>query len=320
MVQDRFLSKEERGSNTIYTITNRARRAWELGVLGADENDNRRKLRSLCQFLILSHHLHQGRLISEIKLDDILNRLGSTRSKLKVESRVQADGSNFCEVIYCPVSPVMLRMIELVDTNYGADKLRRYYYYKEEGFSIEQVLNLLNGIREYPLFVGDFQYDVACIEKAIKRLLEEGYIVAGLSYYNQQSWYHVPNQLDNSNSYQTVLDQLWYIRSIESSYLSMEATIRKLTENEKVALRALFGNIGSYRIFKDAKSSLKLNKKLRSSEEQRTLLESINELIDRKIEQFKKAYKDILRDNYLLSDTLDKIVIRNSVSKNIAAA
>jgi hypothetical protein len=211
MVQDRFLSKEERGSNTIYTITNRARRAWELGVLGADENDNRRKLRSLCQFLILSHHLHQGRLISEIKLDDILNRLGSARSKLKVESRVQADGSNFCEVIYCPVSPVMLRMIELVDTNYGADKLRRYYYYKEEGFSIEQVLNLLNGIREYPLFVGDFQYDVACIEKAIKRLLEEGYIVAGLSYYNQQSWYHVPNQLDNSNSYQTVLDQLWYI-------------------------------------------------------------------------------------------------------------
>jgi hypothetical protein len=100
----------------------------------------------------------------------------------------------------------------------------------------------------------------------------------------------------------------------------MEGTIRKLTENEKVALRALFGNIGSYRIFKDAKSSLKLNKKLRSSEEQRTLLESINELIDRKIEQFKKAYKDILRDNYLLSDTLDKIVIRNSVSKNIAAA
>jgi hypothetical protein len=100
----------------------------------------------------------------------------------------------------------------------------------------------------------------------------------------------------------------------------MEGTIRKLTENEKEALRALFGGMASYGIFKDAKSSLKLNKKLQSSEEQRTLLESINELIDRKIEQIKKDYKDILRDNYLLSDMLDKIVIRNSVSKNIAAA
>jgi hypothetical protein len=319
MVQDKFLSKANRRSNTIYTLTKRARTAWRLGILGVDENNNRKKLRRLCQFLILCHHVYQGQLISEVKLDEVLHSLGSTRQKLKLKSRVRTNGSNFSEVNYWPLCGVILRMVELDDTNYGADKERRCYYYKEEGFSLEQVSSLLDGIREYPLFVGDFQYNEAHIEEAIKRLLEVGYLVAARSNYDRKIWYRVPCQLDNPIAYQTLVDELWHIHSIESSYLKLEGTIRRLTENEKEALTILFGNMGSHRILKDARSSLKSNK-LPPREELKKHLELISAIIDHKRKEFNQSYQDILRDNYLFSDMVDKIIVRDYVLKNIGAA
>jgi hypothetical protein len=319
-VNEEFISKQK---NKMYVMTKLAKNGWQLGILGLDRNDNRKRSRCLYQFLILFDRFHQGRQVSKEELDKILCYVNiDSMECLAVESCVRASGTNFCETLYKKISTVLIRMIKLLGITDNTSTV--YYYYKEEGFSTRQVMDFLNcRTRHYPLFIGNSLYDEDEIEGAAATLMSPaaGHMIRPISSYHQeQPRYAIRDPINEDFQYQRMFELIWDLHTLQSSYLDLVMQVRKLTENEKEGLRELFGPIESYKIFKEANSKLKSHHQQPSVLEIKILVESIDKLIDRKIHELNKRCQHVLKENYLCSDMLKKIVFRNFVLKNLGAA
>ena len=98
---------------------------------------------------------------------------------------------------------------------------------------------------------------------------------------------------------------------MESCYLDLESSLRELTNYEKERLRVLFGSIETYNIIKRANSRRKSGHKPLPVRELKRLRDTVSIILDLKIKDFSEKYKHLIRENYLLMDMLEKIVIRN---------
>jgi hypothetical protein len=318
MEKDGFLFKTKKGDKTFYSLTKLAKTGYQLGILGPDKNTER--LRCLYQFLILCDCFYQGNQISEEELDRILSSVGATRKDLVRESHVRRNGTNFSETIYKPASTVSVRMMGLAGNHNSNSENSSYYYCKEEGVSLKQAKHLLiSGIIDFPLFVGDFRNCETDLKNAIDRLRSVDIIRPIQSYLDQEPRFCVRDTIDGI-PYQKIKYLIWEIHALESTYLNLEWEFRKLTEHEKEALRHLFGRIGSYKIFKDANNRRRASHKTLPILELKRLAESISTILDRKIKEFCKEYRHVINENYLFYDMVQKIIIRNSILKNMVGA
>jgi hypothetical protein len=308
MTRDGLLLKRRRQRYEIYSLTEMAKNATRLGILGVD-NDKIR-LRRLYQYIVLCECFYHGKQIAEKKLDGLLHFVNATRKKLRILSRVRTNGTNCCETVFKPLSTIRVRMIEL-DGNDNNSK-SSFYFYKEEGFTIKELVDLLNsGIRDYPLFVGDFWYDEIDIIDCIERLRSMGIIGQTRSYADEEPRYAI-----RDISLQKLKDLMWDLHSVESAYLDLEGSWRTLTEYEKEGLIILFGSIGTHRIIKEAYDRRKLSRKALRTESKK-LGEDISIILDKKIRDFHEKFRQVIRENYLLADMIRILIIRRSVLKNI---
>ena len=311
MSSEGFLVKERRGKCEVYTMTETAKIAARLGILGVD--DDKVKLRRLYQYIILFEFFYNGKQISGNKLDGLLHFANATRKRLQTLSRVRTNGTNCCETIFKPISTVRVRMIELDENDNNNSKKSSFYFYKEEGFTVRELVALLNsGIRDYPLFVGDFRYDETYIIDSIERLRSMGIIRQIDSYVCGEPRYAI-----RDISLQKLKDRIWDLHSVELSYLDLEGSWRTLTDYEKEGLRILFGSIGSHRIIKDAHDRRKLGRNQALRMESKKLAEYISIILDKKIRDVYEKFRQTIRENYLLVDMIRILIIRRSVLKNI---
>jgi hypothetical protein len=164
----------------------------------------------------------------------------------------------------------------------------------------------LDGLRDYSIFVGNFNYTLSEIEDHIKFLARAGVLRPTRSYNKQEVRYTAGVPLSDAGiSIQEMLDELWDIHILEYDYLLQKGT---LTDHEKENLKRLFGSVGSYKFFKERRS---LKKKLPGSESE-LQLRMISSVISHKIAKFHLKYKNILKENYLYSDLVNKLIIRKS--------
>lgn len=314
MTREGFLLKERRRRYKIYSLTEMARNAMRLGILGVDDDGDKIKLRRLYQYIILCECFYNGKQISGNKLDGLLHFVNATRKRLRILSRVRTNGTNCCETFFKPISTIRVRMIELDENDNNNSNKRSFYFYKEEGFTVKELVALLNsGIRDYPLFVGDFRYDETYIIDSIERLRSMGIIRQIDSYV-----YGEPRYAIRDISLQKLKDLMWDLHSVELSYLDLEGSWRTLTDYEKEGLRILFGSIGSHRIIKDEYDRRKLGRKALRTESKK-LAEHISIILDKKISDFHEKFRQAIRENYLLADMIRILIIRRSVLNEIYA-
>ncbi|MGG6460268.1 MAG: hypothetical protein ACM3JQ_02460 [Candidatus Eiseniibacteriota bacterium] len=89
-----------------------------------------------------------------------------------------------------------------------------------------------------------------------------------------------------------------------------------LTEYEKDRLKMLFGSIERYKIVSRAYSTRVSGLRGLSVGELKKLSLAVSKLIDLKTREFYEKYKEFLKENYLLSDMVETIMIRNSILKD----
>lgn len=313
MTREGFLLKERRRRYEIYSLREMARSAMRLGILGVD--DDKVKLRRLYQHIILCECFYNWKQIPGKKLDGLLHFVNATRKRLRTLSRVRTNGTNCCETFFKPISSIRVRMIELDgndNNNSNNSNKCSFYFYKEEGFTVKELVALLNsGIRDYPLFVGDFRYDETYIMDSIERLRSMEIIRQIDSYV-----YGEPRYAIRDISLQKLRDLMWDLHSVELSYLDLDGSWRTLTDYEKEGLRILFGSIGGHSIIKDVYDRRKLGRKALRTESKK-LAEHISIILDKKIRDFHEKFHQAIRENYLLADMIRILIIRRSVLKNM---
>ena len=138
MTREGFLLKERRRRYEIYSLTEMARNAMRLGILGVD--DDKVKLRRLYQHIILCECFYNGKQIPGKKLDGLLHFVNATRKRLRTLSRVRTNGTNCCETFFKPISTIRVRMIELDENDNNNSNKCSFYFYKEEGFTVKELV------------------------------------------------------------------------------------------------------------------------------------------------------------------------------------
>jgi hemerythrin superfamily protein len=294
-----------------------AESARKLGILGIND-EMVEKRRRLCQFLFLCDCIYMPKPITGEELDSILRYVSAARKNLEIESFVRANGTNFCENIYKPLSMITIRIVELGDEN---GKIYRYYY-EEYGFTIKEVMTLLNGLRDYPVFVGNFSYSEDEIKECIELLRNVGLLRITRSYNDEQEprycvgehFLQQDSWPERHDSIEKMKDKIWNIHAVEMYYLGLEGMYHKLTDHDKEELRLLFGSIGCYKITKAAYSR---KKKPYHGRELKRHMNIIDAIIDLKIKDFYEKYQHIVRENYLFCDLVKTLIIRDSNLKTI---
>ncbi len=225
MTKDGFLLKERKRRNDIYIVTEMVKNARQLGILGVNDEKVERT-RRLYQFLLLCDCFYKAKSISGEELDSVLQYVSATRKNLVVESHIQANGTNCCEIIYKPLSTIRVRTVELVN---DSGKIYYYYYHEEDGFSIKEVIDLLKGLRDYPLFVGNFNYNEDDIKDSIELLRSLGLLRLIRSYNDKESRYSICEHIiqhdissERDGSIQEMKDMIWNIHDIEMYYLDLK--------------------------------------------------------------------------------------------------
>jgi len=302
MISEAFLEKKRRGRYQIYSLTEMTKNAIRLGIWGT--SDEKKRARRLCQLLLLCDHIVSLKPVSTEGLGSLLDYVNATKDKLVIESRFKPNGTNCYEIIFKPLLTISMSALEFVDDiDYGYTK--RAYFYKEEGFCLEEMIKFLSGSREYPLLVGDYRYDQTEIAQCKDRLVKSGMIGQIRSYDDTQERYGV-----RGTFLQGMMSAIWYLHSLEWTYLDLETSWRTLTEYEKGRLKMLFGSIERHRIVSKAYSTRVSGLRGLSVGKLKNLSLAVSKLIDLKMREFYEKYKEFLKENYLISDMMDIIMVR----------
>jgi hypothetical protein len=298
---DGFISKQRKRRNMMYDLTKMAKSAHKLNILGPDNNKER--LCRLYQFLFLASCLQRTKQISKIELDNLLRYYGARREKLVQESCIHVIGTNLNETVYAQVSSVTISKIELeeVGRNYTVN-----YYFQEEPFSVGEMRSFVTcGLRSYPIFVADLRYTDSDILNAIRLLSENEIIGLASSYSYDETKFSV-----RGDFLQKMRDLIWMIHSLEMYYLSLTGSSCGLKENEKEALKLLFGEIQGYKLIKISSKRKRADQRMLCARDLDKLRNTVDAIIDTKIKQLYENYRQLVNENYLYHDLLKKILIR----------
>lgn len=301
MEKEGFISKQRKRRNMMYDLTKIAKSAYKLNILGLDGNKER--LCRLYQFLFLASCLQRTQQISEIELDNILCYFRTRREKLVQESRIHTNGTNFYETVYAQVSTVTISKIELSEE--GMSNIVNYYF-QEEPFSVREMRSFVtSGLRAYPIFVADLRYTDSEILDAIQLLSENEIIGLASSYSNEETKFSV-----RGNFLQKIRDLIWVIHSLEMYYLSLSGSTCELRENEREALKLLFGKIEGYKLIKLFSRRKRADQRKLCARDLDKLRNTVDMIIDTKIKELYANYGQLITENYLYHDLLKKILIR----------
>lgn len=297
MSKENTLHKEDpgkRGTPVVYSLTENAKRKYQLKILGIDEKSEKRKI--LYQLLFLFELFGSDYNITDEQLDEFLSYIPASRKDLEIDDIVDPETYGVpILTCYKPVMGVDIIRISFNESKYH--KAETVYNVKLPGVSIRDFVNPnSNRHLSFPLPFDHVNYTHEEVEDGIDGLQKVNLIRPIMNINGEIRYSLVNNQLRN------LLDKLYNIHIHKLTMMQSKWRYEKPIDDERKQIEFIYGKNKANKIINECYLERQARKKNREHsvsaqvQEERTRYESEMNKINKYILKLKNKYCNTLSD------------------------
>lgn len=295
MLKENTLHKEDpgkRGTPVVYSLTENAKRKYQLKILGIDEKSEKRRI--LYQLLSLFELFGSEYNITDEELDEFLSYIPASRKDLEIDTI--ADPEIYGVPIltcYKPVMGVDIMCVSFKESKYH--KAETVYNIKLPGVSIRDFINPnSNRHLSFPLPFDHVNFTQEEVEDGIDGLQKVN-LIRPIMYINGETRYSLVN-----NQLRDLLDKLYYLHGRKLTLMQSKCRYEKPTDDERNQIEFIYGKRKANKIINECYLERQARKKNREHfirvPEERTRYESEMNKINKYILKLKDKYCNTLSD------------------------
>ena len=312
-------SEKKRGTRVDYSLTQAAKKAHQLRILGIDEETEKR--RGLCQLMVFFEIYKRGKLLNQNQLDKFLVQIGVSKTSLKeIENnglqsstyKLLSSLRNNTVTFFKPLKGV--EITRYLQNDSTGDVTKYVYYVVELGFSPGEFVVYLKKLRnlraprpfsQFPPivpYVGYTKYDEEEVEDSLQSFRKAGLIRPIESATSKEIRFRIADEC-----LQELLHSIWMLHILQFHRLIAKLCyIKAPNEKEKAYLTLLLGDRRSDYIIalaNNTRRTFKAKSKTQIKAKQRLISKS-DKNTGKVIELLNERFGSVIQENKLLLGSL----------------
>jgi hypothetical protein len=317
MSKENRLHKEDsgkRGTQVIYSLTQKARKEYQLRILGIDKKAEKRRI--LYQKLFLFELYGSDYEVIEEDLDEFLSYIPASRKDLVIDEVIDTETKGGAILTF--YKPIMgVDIVCIVSTKGEHDKAGNTYNIKLPGVSIRDFVNPnSNRHLSFPLPFDHVNFTEEDAEDGMDALQRVNLIRPVMNINGEIRYSLVNNQLRD------LLDKLYFIHSRKLTLMQYKWRYEKPTNDERNQIEYIYGKRKANKIINECYLERQARKKNREHlipvQEERTRYESEINKIDKDILKLKDKHCNILSDYGFELDFVKIFLLKESFNESLA--